>query len=327
MSTVDPAVERARRQERRKGGIGSLLGLLVAAIGCLVCGYLFGRGIAGITGVFRWMASEGLNSTSSPAGPPYFWGVFVGSFAGFLMPVWYAVASRTFTGGSGLPVNGLTLMAAGATYGVWLQTARWEAPAEVGYGTMGTDLESWRKPWGTYAWIMYYADRWLPIIFAVVTVLILVAGIWFFARRNAKSTRAQNLLDAGRRASGVVTEATWTGVEINSRKLIRFTVRFTDHAGVQRWVTKRATFDPAGMPSAGMPATVFYDPARLDENKILVTLEPLEVVEQKLRDATGPSVPQWTSTAQNADPPPPWGSPSDGFYRGDTGHGYYRGDA
>lgn len=318
MSTVDPAVERARRQERKKGGIGSLVSLLLAAVGCLVVGYLFGRGFAGISGTFRWMASQGINEMSSSEGPPYFWGVVVGSFGSFIMPAWYARASRTFTGGLGLPVGGLALTAAAATYGVWLQGTQWDGPTSgVMYGS--------GKP--SASWFWDRADQGLPITFAVVTVLILAGGIWSFVRRNAKTERAQHVLDTGLRARAVVTEASWTGVEINGKKLIRFTVMFTDHAGVQRWVTKRATFGPVQMPSAGMPATVFYDPAHMDEKKIAVALEPLEAVEQKLYSAAeGPSVPGWTSPSQNADSLPPWGS-SDGFYRGDTGHGFYRGDA
>ncbi len=311
MSTVDPAVARARQQERQKGGIGSLLGTMAAAAGCLVTGYLFGRGFAGIFGVFRWMASQGINSMSSSEGPPYFWGVFVGVFVGLAMMGWYGASSRTFTGGVGLPISGLSLTAAGATYGVWLQGVQWS----------GLDGYPDNPQSGAYASFMEHGDQWLPLTFAVVTALVLAGGVWLWIQRNARGERARTVLETGRRARGVVTEAAWTGMEISSRKLIRFTVTFTDQAGVQRWVTKKATFDPTAMPSAGMQATVFYDPARMDEDKILVTLEPLEVVEQKLGDAARPATPQ------DAAPVPPWGSPSDGFYRGDTGNGYYRGDS
>ena len=301
MSTVDPAVARARRQERQKGGAGSLLSLLVAATGCLVTGYLFGRGFAGIFGMFRWMASEGINSMSTSEGPPYFWGVFVGVFVGIWMQTWYRRAGQRFTGGSGLPVRGMALVAAAATYGVWLQVGRWETVAEVGYGTMGTGEESWRKPWGWGAWFMYYADRWLPIAFAAVTVLILLFGIGSFLRRGAKQERARGLLATGLRARGAVTEAVWTGVEIHGLKLVQFTVQFTDQAGAARWVTKRATFGPTAMPRTGMPATVLYDPADMAENKIAVVLEPLEVVEQKLRSAAATSsFSGWTGYSQDS---------------------------
>jgi len=203
--------------------------------------------------------------------------------------------------------------------GVWLQGVRWTGPEYYWSNHVqrrATEQEEY--------WLVEPTDRWLPVAFTVVAALILAFSIWSFVQRSTKSTRAQNLLDTGRQAPGVVTAAAWTGTMTNGHKLIQFTVRFTDHAGVQRWVTKKATFGPAAIPAVGMPATVLYDPAHLDEDEILVTLEPLEVVEN-LRDA-GPTVPQRTSTGQDADPSPPWGSPSDGFYHGDTGHGYYRGD-
>ncbi|MCL2422997.1 MAG: DUF3592 domain-containing protein [Micrococcales bacterium] len=302
MSTIDPAVARAQKEERQKGGIGSLAVMTVAAAGCLVAGYLFGRAFAGIFATFRWMEAQGINEMETSEGLPYFWGLFVGIFGGLVAGSAYSVSSKRFTGGVALPVGSVALIFAGATAGVWIQGVQWDGP------TSGVMYGSGK---GSPSVVMDYADIWVPAAFALITVLIVVAGFVMFVRRGVKARRVRALLDSGVRASGVVTEAHDTGVEINGLKLIKFTVKFTDNRGVQRWVTKKTTFDLAGIPTPGRAATVFYDPAQMDESKIAVTLQPLEAVELQLQLHLGvPPVAPGPVTS------PPWGS-ADGFYRGD----------
>ena len=60
-------------------------------------------------------------------------------------------------------------------------------------------------------------------------------------------------------------------IEILGQPRIRFTATFTDSAGVQRWVTKTGLFPPAGVPRAGDPAVVWFDPLNPgDETSIIV---------------------------------------------------------
>jgi len=365
------------------------VGLLVLAVGVLVLGYLFGRGLAGVVAESLWMEAHGINEMHSSEPPAYLWGLVVGATGGLISPhvIWWFTQRRS-TGTIGSLSQGLTLIAigtvygAGATCGVLVQGTQWDGPTG---GTMyGSGI-------GTSNWFIDHSDLWLPGVFALITVLLLAAGVWVSLRQRAKTARVPG---TEVRAAGVVTRAVR-----NIRGKVVFTVTFTDHKGVQRRVSKKETFDnldldllaqaaelvittqsgstsvlqrnlcvgfaqasqlmdlleshqivgpsyesgirdvlvgphdldaamlrvgPSGssgfgIPSEGMPATVVYDPAHMKNSEITVVLEAFEPVKQKPRSAP----PRRTSTSQNTDASPPWGSPTTPFRRGRE-QGFYR---
>ncbi|MCL2849935.1 MAG: DUF3592 domain-containing protein [Micrococcales bacterium] len=297
MSTIDPAEVRrhgagAQAQQRRTNPAVGLLALVASAAGCLVSGYFVGRSFAGTFAVFRWMVANGINELS--ADPPYWWGFLVGIPGLAAVPA-YAAASRRFTGGAVLPVSGLTLCFAAMTWGVWVQGVQWD-------GSNATII--YRSGGPSQNWFLDHADVWLPALFAVITVTVLGRGIWSFVQRGAKTRRTHSLLDTAMRVPGTVAEARPTGVEVNGCPVMEVTVRFVDHTGTSRRVTKRATFAPAAIPGPGTPATVLYDPADTGEGTTIVALQPLGVVEQVLR-GDGGAVPLAGSGIID----PAWGPP------------------
>lgn len=90
-------------------------------------------------------------------------------------------------------------------------------------------------------------------------------------RRRARAARIRRLLAEGRRSDAVITEVHDTGLEIYNEMRLRFVARFTDHTGVERWVTKTGLFDPVRLPRVGEAAVVWFYPDRAgDEDRILV---------------------------------------------------------
>lgn len=312
MSTTDPARERVLKATRQRGGVASLVAALVAALACLIAGYFTGWGIAGAIGTFRWMAFESLNSWSTSEAPswllPFFGGIFGGPFA----QAWYAKAARRFTGGGEAFISGFALACVSFAFGLWNAVQDWGAPVVLGYSTRyGT-----QTAWGPYAWVMYYAKDWMPLLAAVVAVVVVASSLGLRRRRGRRSDQAAALLSAGRRVAGVVTEANDTGIEIQGWPLVSFTVRFTDFSGVDRWVTKKARLDPVQLPRVGQAATVVFDPQKLEEKDIAVILEPPDVVDRKLSEAAASGDlsgnPPYGFASQPAAPAPTIPVPLDG---------------
>jgi hypothetical protein len=280
MSTVDPRVVRAQRQARG-GGIRAFLAIL-AAIVHMGLWTLAGYGFGMIFDSFRLMSinqvGEGWDSPYDDSIPvPFFVGIFVGAFLGF---VFTSLVSRFIGRGAGILAPFVTATL-GIAIGLTLFIPLWTKPQAYGGLVPFLDGDA-AEPWGAGAWISFWLPIWLPALFGVLFLVFLVVTLVAMVRGRRTVARAQHLLHDGRRTQGVVTEARYTGVEINGLPYVAFTVQFRDLAGTDRWVSKRGTFPPTSTPRAGDPAAVWFDPMNPgDQKNILVGLGP---------DATTPAI-------------------------------------
>lgn len=255
-----------------KGGFWSFLSTVAAGIVCICIGYVFGRGLAGTIGVFREMAF-GVSDAQLPSpAPPWSWGIFVGLFAGVVGHVWYSISARSLNGDRPPAVPGFFLIMTGTAVGSWIQSSSWVEPSTIG---LGSSVRSR----GFGAWAMYHADFWLPMGFAVVAVVVFAASVGRRKSSHKRRTRARSLLGTGHRVTGVITEVRQTGTTVNDVPLTAITVQFTDHAGTERIATKRRTFSSDQMPVVGGAAAIFIGPAAVNEELVLITLEPPDVVD------------------------------------------------
>ncbi|MCL2467912.1 MAG: hypothetical protein FWF02_01835 [Micrococcales bacterium] len=224
----------------------NLASFLLATAGCLVFGYLFGRGVAG--------------ESSS-----YAWGIPVGLAIGLVVCLWYWSESLTYTGALnddqmfGLPVSGPAVFAMGATVGGWLQAHQWVFFAVVTaallvFGIWGSTRERRRRN-RRQAELEWFQD-------------LLSRG----CRAAAHVTEA---VLTGER----ITREGQTDVP----RQVRFTVQFADSTGVQHEVAKKAYFYLARTPGTGCAATVLYASSNLEPDKVIVVLEPPHNVELRLR--------------------------------------------
>lgn len=196
-------------------------------------------------------------------------GVTLGAITGFLVTA--RLAHRGAAVASLTPiVSGFLGAAAGILAGLPL----WTAPALLGekYGFFDDDP---REPWSTGDWIAYYLPYWLPALLGILGIVALVVTAVLVARGRRRAERMSEVLERATKVGGTLTETVATGVEILGQPRIRFTATFTDSAGVQRWVTKTGLFPPAGVPRAGDPAVVWFDPLNPgDETSIIVGVGP-----------------------------------------------------
>ncbi|MFJ6214242.1 DUF3592 domain-containing protein [Streptomyces sp. NPDC092296] len=113
----------------------------------------------------------------------------------------------------------------------------------------------------------------MPAALALLALAVLLATVRAARARRRHALRAAAVMRTGTRTSGVVTEVIDTQVEVTGRPRLQPVVKFTDHPGVDRWVTKTGTFDPHALPRTGDPAIVWFDPAAPgDERSLPVVL-------------------------------------------------------
>ncbi|WP_078282860.1 hypothetical protein [Mycobacteroides franklinii] len=225
MSTVDPIEARRQRELRRRGSTGSAATYVFALVAVFLGGAVEARAIYGFA------------EFSDNGEPP--WAIF-------LMPIGLVLilfgiftcigAARRYTGRLlALPViSPAPVLFAGAAVGGWLGYAC--APST------GT--------WGAIA----------PIIFTVLATVTLVAGTR--ARLRARSRRGDlaTVLTIGRVVPGVISQI--AEIDASSGGLIGpVTVKFSDHTGVDRWVTKTGQWRRDDLPKNGSAAAVLYDPS------------------------------------------------------------------
>ncbi|WP_223692363.1 DUF3592 domain-containing protein [Leifsonia poae] len=275
MSTIDPRVARADREARAaKGPRSALAGVLVLIVH-IALWVAAGYGLGGLLDTFRLMGVNQVGTGWDSAYSDTFsmlWpiaAVFAGSIFGFVVTSrlrrfgLVAAALAPFTTGT-----------LGVAIGLALFIPAW-TPAQA-YGEKVPFLAGDpSEPWGFGSWVAYWMPVWLPALFAVAFLLLLLAALRAGVRAQAREKQMVDLAANGRRVHGTVTESVATGVEIQGMPRIRFTVRFTDTNGVDRWVTKKGTFPPASLPREGDPAVVWFDPLNPgDEKGIVVGLGP-----------------------------------------------------
>ncbi|MER6914325.1 DUF3592 domain-containing protein [Streptomyces sp. NPDC000594] len=277
MSTVDPAAGRRRLPRllprlgtggRRPVGMGTALGLL--AYGAVwTC---FGFALADlarfpVADLYLAPGAEPPNNT-----PGLLWAFFAALLAGSLI----GVSLR-----SGLvDAIGLTLQSALSSTvvntgiaGGFLLGARvlWEPAPDPGRFTGPAGRPG--GGWGPDAWIAWSAAYWVPAVLVLLVVLRVWVSLRYAGAERDRAARTRAVVVTGLRTKGLVTEAREAGPGLGTRPRLHFVVRFVDHDGMARSVTKTAVFRRTGPPRAGDRAVVWYDPsAPADAGRIAVVL-------------------------------------------------------
>jgi MFS family permease len=263
MNTVDPARARHDRIERWRGDRRLLVGAIVASAVTLVCGFLAGHGFGTMVEMFRTMAIDSVFDDRGDSEPPYglVWGTF--GFVGCLLAAALAGgAVRRYQGRPSGPAFPIVLAFAAITFGTGDSAREWLSPLAVGTAVDPVFHED--EKWGFWAWLMYYADRWMPLLMLVLTLLVLWYAVQV-SRRYAEMVRTRDwLLAHGRRVPAQIVEVkVHLGGDESGKRAVGATVTlcFADLAGVRHWVTRRTRDTTIAT------AEVLFDPASPDDDK------------------------------------------------------------
>jgi hypothetical protein len=195
--------------------------------------------------------------------PDLLWLFFVTVFAGAIvnMGLIGGLARHVGAGAASGIELGTSAVAVAAGFAVGAP-ARWVAPADPGFDG------------DTAARVAWTSQVWVPIVLAAAGLLFAWSAVATVRRRRRRQSRARAVVATGQRVAGVVTDVHETGVEVMDRPRLSVTVTFADHQGVDRWVTRRTTFDRARQPRLGDAAVVWFDPANPgDERSIPVAFD------------------------------------------------------
>lgn len=153
------------------------------------------------------------------------------------------------------------------------------APPEV--GTKLDPTFNQPEPWGFGAWVAYGAPYVVPVVIVIIAAVMALLRM----RTIRKAKYLTQLAASGMRREGVVTDVSGGSVEVNGHPLITFTVRFVDHLGVTRFVTKRKPVPVSQTPRLDQRVIVFFDPAHVDEeNRIAIGFGAGDAVGEALQD-------------------------------------------
>lgn len=278
MSTVDPAV--ARRQEMLARAhtatprFNALFWVFVSAIFGLWA--LFAYSVAHVADYPVGAAYAVPLPYPVDATPPMFWGIFVGGFGASILSFLLIFALAGTVGLAVTTWGEFALTLGACALGLWRGAAdSWLPPIRAGDSPVAPSPPSAQWDWLT--WWGWHSQTWLPLLLALAAALCATLAWRAWRRRQRYYQRLRRIVSEGRRTTGVVTETHDTGIEILHRPRIRFVVKFSDHLGVERWVTKSDEFDPAQLPRAGDAATVWFYPEQAgDESAIAVALGPVD---------------------------------------------------
>ncbi|KZB88734.1 hypothetical protein [Amycolatopsis regifaucium] len=263
MNTVDPARARHDRIECLRGDGRLLVGGILASAVTPACGFLAGHGFGTLVEMFRTMAIDSVFDDRGDSDPPYgvMWGTF--GFVGCLFAATLAgSALRRYQGRPSGPAFPIVLVFAAITLGTGDSSREWLPPLAVGTAVDPVFHEN--EEWGFWAWLMYYADRWVPLLMLVLTLLVL----WYAvqdSRRYAEMARTRDrLLTYGRRVPARIAEVeVHLGGDESAKRAVGaiVTLCFDDLAGVRHWVTRRTRDTTIAT------AEVLFDPASPDDDK------------------------------------------------------------
>lgn len=248
MSTIDPAMTRL---QSRPGLVGPVISLMFLAASW----WLFGLGLGDAA---RYpVGALYLDAADVPPNddPSLLWALFTGVIVGSIMG---AGLQHALTRRIGVRMAMGTVTATGlAAVAIGILTgARWSwvRPETVGTLSDGTY-------WSIGAWVAWTSQFWAPAVLVMIAAAVLVGELQGARGRKQRRDRIDRALQHGVNAVGAVTDVQDTGVIIMNRPRVTLTVRFTDHLGVERWVTTTQTVPWTTLPRVGDAANVRFDPA------------------------------------------------------------------
>ncbi|WP_433271584.1 hypothetical protein ACQPZF_12795 [Actinosynnema sp. CS-041913] len=271
---VDAAQARYDRVERWRGSPRMLAGAVAASAATLVLGFVAGLGFGALVEQFRTVAVDSVFDDRGDGGSPYWlmWGTF-GFLGCILAGRATAGAARRYQGRPSTPAFPIALALAAHTAGTWVSSRQWLPPLAVGVEVDPVFHKD--EEWGVWAWVMYYADWWVPALMLVVTSLAVLETVRLGRRQAAMVEERERLLAQGRRVPADVVEVRLLRVtdnESGNRTVgAVVTVSFVDSVGVRRRVARRTR--EVGMVIGAGLAEVLFDPARpTREESIFVAL-------------------------------------------------------
>jgi len=225
MSTVDPVEARRRREAARRESKPSaamyVIGLLVIFVG----------GVCEVRSIYGFAEISG-----DADQPPFAIFLQIVGLPAILLGLFLAIGgARRYTGklAAAPVVSPGTLLFAGFAAGAWWGRSVLEDPN--------------------------IALAVTPVVLTALAALMLVAGTLKRLRRRTTRGLLAELVVSGRIVPGVITEI--AEIDPSSGGLIGpVTVRFTDLAGVDRWVRKVGQWRRTDLPKAGDSAAVLFDP-------------------------------------------------------------------
>ncbi|PWN59598.1 hypothetical protein [Chryseobacterium oncorhynchi] len=224
-NTTDPIEMRKQRIARQKGSQGALLGILIGHAMILLGGVLIARSI------FGFLEQDMTNSDEPPLA---IFGMIVGLpfiIFGFFV---HTGACRRFTGK--------------------LLSSPFVGPVPVLF--IGFAVGAW---WGLLS-LSAKGIFWLiPTILSIIAILLLLSNILLRKSRSAKYKVLTRIITEGKITPALITDI--PEIDPSSGGLIgTITVKFTDMAGVDRWVQKIGQWKRSDLPKTGDVATILYDP-------------------------------------------------------------------
>ncbi|QWF17636.1 hypothetical protein [Lysobacter capsici] len=273
MSTVDPAIVRRQelidqfQQPQRPNWLLWALVLIVAA--------LWGLFAYSVAHVAQYPVGDGYVvplAYAADATPPMFWGIFVGAFGAFILGFLLSFVLAELYGLAATTWGSFALTQVAWALGLWRGAAdSWLPPVPVGASLAAPSPPSAQWDWLT--WLGWHSQHWLPLLLVAAALACAMFALRAYRKRVRYFLRLRRIVSEGARTAGVVTETHDTGVEILNQPRIRYVVKFSDHQGVERWVTKTSQFDAMQLPRAGDAAVVWFYPEHAgDESRIAVAL-------------------------------------------------------
>ncbi|MEL7977773.1 DUF3592 domain-containing protein [Isoptericola sp. F-RaC21] len=284
MSTTDPHLARRDLDGGRRAG--GLLALVLTGLLLLAAGGAAGYAVAAFFDTFRDM---NINSVFSDAESSMLlgWGApvaVVGSLVAFGL---HGNARRAWfgSGGENRGIGQGTVWGLGMVAVLWWATlTQWVRPDQVGVAvdpTFGQD-----EAWGVGEWIWYTMQWWLP---GLITLVVLYNALP--VRRTAEDRRraaVARLLTTGRRVPGEVTHVQGMAAQPGTYSILKWTFRFTDLQGQQRWVERTETFPSVAVPRVGDTVQVLFDAEHPgDRKQIFAALGDGEKAEEYVRKSVG----------------------------------------
>lgn len=269
MSTVDPAAERRRKLlESGPPRVNHLRMWLFIAI-CAALWALMGYGLA--DAVSHDVTSAYLAPPHAPADdtPPLMWMLFVGTFVGMFLSVLVAVVLSGIYGAAAGVQSTFAISLSAIALGFWRGAGdRWQAPQRLGFID---DLVDANRPWDTATWLLWTLQYWLPALLVLIAAALALNAARCYRNHRRNRQRIHQIVTQGTRTRGTVTDLPDINPEIAEQTRIRFVVKFTDHLGTERWVTKTGDFNAATLPRVGDSVQVWFMPETPgDESRIAV---------------------------------------------------------
>ncbi|MET7281146.1 hypothetical protein ABZS29_23110 [Kribbella sp. NPDC005582] len=277
MSTVDPIVARRAKRLSRAGRPGLLVGAIIAGVAQLGAALCTGLAIGSIVDLLRDGLINSVFADNEP-GTKGFLGLgtipvlfIVGTFGLIVAAATAHYLLDLYRGGEKQLMLRTPAVLWAVALGLFLDSRSWTDPLAVGTAVDPVFHED-DDTWGTFTWVMYRADIWLPVLAVVIAALTTVYAIRHNRRLSTQIADRNRLLAAGRTVTGTITniDVRTSQNDQGHRSVVGadVIVKFTDLQGTDRWVTRRTT-NRSEIPTATTATQVLFDPLHPEDDNLI----------------------------------------------------------